>query len=61
MDYVEWLEYLVQQTEPDWICDQMISETSESHKWCYENCCEDAWNGNCLKKHYELYVKEHEA
>ena len=60
MTYTEWLEQIVIDSEPDWICDKMESEVLD-YGWCNERCgyyCGGDWTKDCLKKYYELLVKD---
>lgn len=48
--YVEWLEQVVAEYQPDWICDELVCDDG----WCNKNCKSD-WNKECLKRFYSKH------
>lgn len=50
LSYVEWLEQVVAEYQPDWICDELVTEDS----WCYDRC-ESKWDRDCLKRYYNKH------
>ena len=50
LSYVEWLEQVVAEYQPDWICDELVCYD----EWCHNNC-KDNWNGECLKRYYSKH------
>ena len=47
LTYIEWLEQVVAEYQPDWICDELVCGDG----WCYENC-KSGWNRECLMRYY---------
>ena len=55
LSYVEWLEQVVAEYQPDWICDELVTEDG----WCYDRC-ESKWDKNCLKRYYNKHFDHDE-
>lgn len=53
LSYVEWLEQVVAEYQPDWICDELVCEDG----WC-ENRCESKWDKECLMRYYDKCFSE---
>lgn len=52
-DYVEWLEQVIGEFQPDWICDELVCEDG----WC-ENHCKSSWDKECLTRYYNKHFSE---
>lgn len=52
--YIEWLERVLAEYQPDWICDELICEDG----WCEKHCAKTSWDRNCFKRYYEKHFSE---
>ena len=53
LSYVEWLEQVLAEYQPDWICDELVCEDG----WC-ENHCKSSWDKECLMRYYNKHFSE---
>ena len=52
-DYKMWLEEMLIESNPDWVCDGMY-DLKFTHKWCGKHCGEDSnyVTPKCLHMYY---------
>ena len=53
LSYVEWLEQVFAEYQPDWICYELVTEDS----WCYDRC-KSNWDKECLMRYYNKHFSE---
>ena len=57
-DYKMWLEKMLIESSPDWVCDGMY-DMGFTHEWCEKYCGEDSEyvTSKCLHMYYHHIVK----
>lgn len=57
-DYKAWLEKMLIESNPDWVCDEMY-DAGFTHEWCEKYCGEDSEyvTPKCLHMYYHHIVK----
>ena len=57
-DYKMWLEKMLIESNPDWVCDGM-HDVEFTHEWCGEHCGEDSdyVTPKCLHMYYHHIAK----